>query len=275
MKLLKKSIVRVAVLGVSLNLSTHAAFPVVDGVSIGIDIADNVKDIITTAQDLSHQVEQINSLKEQISQMDEQITQMDTYMEHFGISSEYGVDTKPFSTDDLLSILDEISNYKNGGGLTNSDIEENETLFGSINKTAHTLDRPAAEEEYTQYEEVEIEYAAYKKTSDSVSIKRLELLDHHHALTLQLSAAQTDQETSKINSALKANATALAGLKAEEERQYRSYQAALARLENQERKEAKRQSLRKEHNNKKVWQKRPTQSDKNYKNVVVNEDLLK
>jgi hypothetical protein len=221
--------------------TTFAGLPVTDGAIHSTDLLDNIIEIIDFTSALANQAEQISNQIEELEKLETQIEQMDDQLLRFGKASSTSFKTDHLGTNDLENILDEIDDYKYGTGLTGAEQQENKKLYGDIDKDEHVrIDDPDPDKKYEKHERVEKEYAAYKKTSESISIKRLELLDEISILSKQLSSASTAQEQDKLKGAIAANKVVLQGLKDEEERQYRSYQAELERNRNMREKEETR-----------------------------------
>ena len=205
------------------------------------DSSRHVTDIIDNIQDLIDQVSQIKNQVEQIKKINEQIKQMDDYLERLGEASKVLVPTEELGTEDILEILKEIEEYIQGGGITEEEKDENEELFGEIDKEQHKkLEDPLPIQKYAKHERVEKEFAAYKKTSDSISQKRLGILTELESLSSRLRSAQTDQEIQKVNASVNAHKLILAALKDEEDRQFNSFQAEVRRNENARAKERTR-----------------------------------
>ena len=232
----------ILILTLIISVNTQAGgLPVYDGSRHITDLIDNIQDIIDQVNQIKNQMEQIENQVEQIEQLSEQIEQMDDYLDRVGHAAKVGVKVNELLTKDIKDILDEIYEYTGGEGLTEAEKKQNTELYGDINKEDHTtVNEPEPEKKYEKHERVEKEYAAYKKTSDSISLKRMALLDELERLSGLLNAAGTDQEVQKINSSINAHKLMLSALKDEEERQYRSYQAEIRRNENIQAKERTR-----------------------------------
>ncbi len=217
----------IAILIITSSISVKAGgVPVFDGVRHVTDIIDNIQDLIDQVNQIKNQVEQIKRLSKQIKQMDD-------YLDRVGHAAKVAVKTEKLLTGDINDILREIDEYIYGPGLTKEDKDENTDLYGDIDKEEHVrLEEPLPEKQYDKHERVEKEFAAYKKTSNSINIKRLEILDHLQELGALLNAAKTDQQVQKINSSINAHKLMLSALKDEEERQYRSFTAELNRNRN-------------------------------------------
>ena len=226
---------RTLILTLALLMSFQAsAISVYDAPRHATDIIDNVQDLVDQVNQIQNQVQQIQRLSEQIGQMDD-------YLDRVGHAEKVVVKSEELVTDDVRELLEEIDEYINGEGLTDNEEQENTELYGDINKEEHTKEHELdPEDEYTKHERVEKEFAAYKKTSDSISQKRLAIVAQLEALAGDLNAAKTDQEVQKINSSINAHKLMLSALKDEEERQYRSFQAELRRNENAQAKEQTR-----------------------------------
>ena len=208
------------------SLTAARGIPVYDGARHVTDLIDNIQDIIDQVSQIKNQVEQINNQVEQIKQMND-------YLDRVGHAARVGVKIENLVTNDLKEILEEINEYTGGAGLTESEKKENSELYGGIDKQSHTaINVPEPEKKYEKHERVEKEYAAYKQASESISLKRMQLLDELQRLSGLLDTAETDQEVQKIGSSINAHKLMLAGLKDEEERQYRSFLAEIRRNEN-------------------------------------------
>ena len=228
-----KSLILITLLMFSINVKA-GGIPVFDGVRHVTDIIDNIQDIIDQVNQIKNQVEQIKKLNEQIQQMDD-------YLDRVGHAAKVIVKTEKLLTGDVQDILKEIDEYIFGEGLTTEEQEVNIELYGDVDKEEHIrLNEPLPEEQYDKHERVEKEFAAYKKTSESISIKRLGILNHLQELGGLLNSAGTDQEVQKINSSINAHKLMLTALKDEEERQYRSFTAELKRNKNALEKEVTR-----------------------------------
>lgn len=228
-----KKIIAILTLVFSINL--HAGgIPVYDGVRHVTDVIDNIQDILDQVNQIKNQVDQIKKLTKQIEQMDD-------YLERVGKAAKVAVKTEELLTGDIKDILKEIDEYIYGKGITEEDKEENTDLYGDIDKEKHIpLNEPLPEEKYEKYERVEREFAAYKKTSESISNKRLAILTELQNLGERLKNASTDQEIQKINASINAHSLMLAALKDEEERQHASFLAEYTRNENARSKERTR-----------------------------------
>ena len=215
-------------------INLHAGLPVYDGPRHVTDILDNIQDILD-------QINQIKNQMEQIEKLEEQIEQMDDYLERVGHAAGVSVNTGQLKIGDLQDILDEIDEYISGDGLTEADKKDNTELFGDIDKEEHVkVDEPEPQKKYDIFEKVEKEYAAFKKTSESISAKRLDILKELQSLGGKLNSAATDQEVQKINSAINAHKIMLAAIKDEEERQFWALSAELKRNQNAIEKEVRR-----------------------------------
>ena len=220
-----KRFITVIFLIFSINIKA-GGIPVIDAVRHVTDIIDNIQDIIDQVNQIKNQIEQIKKLTEQIEQMDD-------YLDRVGHAAKIAVKTEKLLNGDINDILSEIDEYIYGEGLTKEEKEENTELFGDIDKEEHLrLEEPLPEKQYDKHERVEKEFAAYKKASDSISLKRLGILDHLQELGSLLNSAGTDREVQKINSSINAHKLMLSALKDEEERQYRSYTSELNRNKN-------------------------------------------
>ena len=209
-----------------LPIKLSAGLPVYDGPRHVTDIIDNIQDIVDQISQIKNQVDQIKKLSEQIGQMDD-------YLDRVGKAARVAVKTEELVTGDINDILKEVDEYINGPGLTEEESQENSELYGDIDKEEHSsLNEPVPEQKYSKHERVEKEFAAYKKTSDSISFKRLAILNELASLGSRLNSAATDQEVQKLNSAINAHKLMITALKDEEERQYRSFQAEIRRNEN-------------------------------------------
>ena len=215
------------------------AISVYDGARHATDIIDNVQDLVDQVNQIQNQVQQIQRLSEQISQMND-------YLDRLGKAERVILKADKLVTRDLVELGEEIKEYTDGLGLTGDEEQENTELYGDINKEEHSKENEVEpEDEYTKHENVEKEFAAYKKTSDSTSQMRLEIVAQLEELGSDLNNAKTDQEVQKINSSINAHKLMLSALKDEEERQYRSFQAELRRNENAQAKELTRYEQRK------------------------------
>ena len=212
--------------------------PVFDGVRHITDIIDNIQDLLDQVNQIKNQVEQIKKLTEQIDQMDD-------YLKRVGKAAEVAVRTEELFNDDIKEIIKEIDEYIYGEGTTPEEEQEHTDLYGDINKKEHTVENtPLPEKLYEKFENVEKEFAAYKKTADSISSKRLAILDELENLATRLNSASTDQEIQKINSSINAHSLMLDALNNEENKQYQSLQAATKRNENALAKERTRHQQR-------------------------------
>lgn len=220
-----KSFICILILLFSINTKA-GGIPVFDGVRHVTDIIDNIQDLVDKVSQIKNQVEQIKRLTQQIEQMDD-------YLDRVGHAAKVAVKTEKLLNGDINDILREIDEYIYGEGLTKEEKEENTELYGDIDKEEHLrLEEPLPDKQYDKHESVEKEFAAYKKASHSISIKRLSLLDHLQELGSLLNSAGTDQEVQKVNSSINAHKLMLTALKDEEERQYRSFTAELNRNKN-------------------------------------------
>jgi hypothetical protein len=217
--------------------------PVVDILRWETDVIDNISELLDFA-------EQIQQGYEQISQADKKIEQMQDKLERYGTAGDTSFDLENLTTGDLRDILEEVDNYINGGGLTNEDQDANTEIYGEIDKEAHVITEDSEldpEKQYEKHENVEELYAAYKKTSASISEKRMDILDELEGLSKRLANATTDQEQSKLKGAIAAQHVMLKGLTDEEERAYRALQAEVHRNENARHKDRTRFSERRKY----------------------------
>lgn len=221
-----KKAVLIILLLFSANNIQAGGIPVFDGIRHVTDIIDNIQDLLDQVNQIKNQVEQIKKLSEQVRQMDD-------YLERIGKAAQVAIKTEELITDDLNDILKEIDEYIYGAGKTAEEIKEHIDLYGSINKEDHSkTSEPLSEEKYEKFERVEKEFAAYKKTSESISQKRFAILKELETLGIRLKSAATDQEIQKINSSINAHHLMLAALSDEEKKQFQSFQAETRRNEN-------------------------------------------
>lgn len=218
-----------------LSFSVKAGgIPVFDGVRHATDIIDNIQDILDQVNQIKNQVEQIKKLTRQVEQMDD-------YLKRVGKAAGVNIDLKELIPDDIIAIKEEIDEYIKGAGAIEKEIREGIELYGDIDKIFHKkLAEPAPEKKYEKHERVEKEFYAYKKASESISQKRLDILNTLDSLSSRLNSAETDQEVQKLNSSINAHKLMLDAITAEEEKQYRSFMAELERNANAYEKERTR-----------------------------------
>ena len=220
-----KKILIILTLMLTTNLKA-GGIPVYDGARHITDIIDNIQDVLDQVNQIKNQVDQIKKLSEQI-------TQMDDYLKRVGQAARVAVKTDQLLNGDIKEILAEIDEYIRGGGMTEEDKEENSELYGEVDKEEHTvINEPAPERKYEKFEQVDKEFAAYKKSSQSINLKRLAILEELESLGRRLDSATTDQEIQKLNASINAHRLMLAALKDEDDRQFQSLQAAVGRNEN-------------------------------------------
>lgn len=220
-----KKLILVFILLIPLQ-SRAGGIPVFDGVRHVTDIIDNIQDLLDQVNQIKNQVEQIKKLTEQIEQMDD-------YLKRVGKAAEVAVRTEELFSDDIKEIIEEIDEYVYGEGTTPEEKQEHTDLYGDIDKEEHTVvNAPVPEQLYKKFERVEKEFAAYKKTADSIRRKRLAILKELENLGIRLNSASTDQEIQKINSSINAHQLMLSALSDEENKQFQSLQAETKRNEN-------------------------------------------
>lgn len=200
--------------------------PVIDGVRHVTDIIDNIQDLLDQVNQIKNQVDQIKELSKQVEQMDD-------YLKIVGKAADVSIDLKELIPDDIKAIKEEIDEYIKGAGAIEKEIKEGIELYGDVDKVLHKkLAEPNPEKKYEKHERVEKEFYAYKKASESISEKRLDILDTLNSLSGKISSATTDQEVQKLNSSINAHKLMLNAINAEEEKQYKSFMAELERNAN-------------------------------------------
>ena len=228
---------KVCIFLISLMICTSVkagGIPVFDGVRHATDIIDNIQDILDQVNQIKNQVEQIKKLTKQVEQMDD-------YLKIVGKAADISLDFKELIPDDIIAIKEEIDEYIKGAGAIEKEIREGIELYGDIDKIFHKkLAEPTPEKKYDKYERVEKEFYAFKKASESISQKRLDILSTLNSLSSRLNSADTDQEVQKLNSSINAHKLMLDAITAEEEKQYRSFMAELERNANAYKKEQTR-----------------------------------